>query len=110
MPRDPTFLFPLVLPVLLAGCAVGGTVGCDFRDGSVNGPEDRCQERSGLQATSFDGACELSGGEVLDGACPDADKVAGCDLGQDVIDWYYAPMTREDAESECGDPAAVIDP
>ena len=94
-----------VLPAL-TGC--GNAVGCDFRADSVNGPEDRCQERSGLSASSFSGACEALQGEVLDGGCPREDAVAECSLGlqgdgTEVIDVYYAPMPVDEAESACGD-------
>lgn len=97
----------LLLPVLLACLPdFGDPVGCDFREDSVNGPEDRCQERSGLSASSFSAMCEGLAGEVVDGGCPRDGAVGECDLGNQgdgtaVIDVYYAPMTVEEAQSEC---------
>jgi hypothetical protein len=100
-------LLPLVLSLL--GCGtVGNAVGCDFRNGSVNGPEDRCQERSGLSSSTFAASCDALSGETVDGGCPRDGSVGECDLGTqgdgtDVIDVYYSPMTAEEAEAECGD-------
>lgn len=106
----------LALPLSLAGCDLGGgAVGCDFREGSLNGPEDRCQERTGLQAATFDAACEASGGVPVDGGCPMDGVVAGCLLNGsgangDVIDWYYAPETVESVTSSCGSSDEFIEP
>lgn len=96
----------LSLSSLLAAC--GEPVGCDFRADSVNGPEDRCQERSGLSGPQFSGMCEGLQGEVVEGGCPREDAVAECNTGTQgdgspVIDVYYEPMTVEEAERECGD-------
>jgi hypothetical protein len=92
--------------VVLAAC--GETVGCDFREDSVNGPEDRCQERSGLSGAQFSGMCEGLQGEVVEGGCPREDAVAECLTGTQgdgspVVDVYYEPMTLAEAEDECGD-------
>lgn len=95
----------------LSGCS--SAVGCDFRDvkeGLNNGPEPRCQERTGLQAATFGGACEALSATVLNGGCPHEGIVFGCNLGTDVVDWYYAPKTRADAEQECGNDPIVEAP
>lgn len=88
------------------GCDIGGTVSCDFRDGSVNGPEPRCQERSGIQASSsFKTFCDGLQGKSIDGPCPDS-PVLGCDISEvegKVIDWYYAPKTVEEVAKQCAD-------
>jgi len=102
-----------VLLTALVGC--GGTkVGCDFRESGANGPEPRCQERSGLSSALFGNFCELLEGDNVSGGCPEDGIVAGCDIGAQgdgtrVIDWYYAPKTREDVEAECED-GDVVDP
>jgi hypothetical protein len=52
--------------------------------------------------------CEQFGGQVVDGGCPDADKVAGCkstspftDTGC-VINWGYAPaLVEDDIRADC---------
>jgi hypothetical protein len=52
--------------------------------------------------------CEQFGGEVVEGACPDQDKVAGCkstspftDQGC-VINWGYAPaLVEDDVRADC---------
>lgn len=95
----------------LGGCGVlVDTVGCDFRDGSANGPEPRCQERSGLQGNlAFQETCETLGGELVDGGCPDEDQIVfGCELGADVVDWYYPPKTAADADQDC-DGESILD-
>jgi hypothetical protein len=85
----------------------GGYAACDFRKGSVNGSMNRCQERNGISASTFKGACTSSGGIASDGRCPSANVVGGCNLGTQgdgtaVLDWYYAPLTADDAKRECG--------
>lgn len=96
----------------LSGCfpisVGGGHIGCDFRDGSVNGPEDRCQDREGLDASVFGSTCEGLEGEVIDGGCDTTDAVGGCDISEEnplttVINFYYPPMTVADAQAECED-------
>jgi hypothetical protein len=109
--ETPMFPGPILLAVLLCGCfpttiAGGGHVGCDFRDGSVNGPEDRCQDRDGLDAGVFGTTCEQLGGEVIDGGCDTSDALGGCDISEGssattVINYYYPPMTEADAIAEC---------
>lgn len=89
--------------VLASGC---NTASCDLRDGSVNGPEPRCQERDAFQAIgSVFGFCEALGGDSVDGTCPDKDEqVLSCRLSQfagSVVDVYYQPLTRQEAEAEC---------
>ncbi|MES2641273.1 MAG: hypothetical protein V4850_17415 [Myxococcota bacterium] len=95
-----------VLP-LLAGCgAFDSAIGCDFREGSSNDPEPRCQERTGVQATGFDVTCEGIGAIPVEGGCPTEGIVAGCDITAagttgEVIDWYYAPETLETVTANC---------
>ena len=51
--------------------------------------------------------CEQFGGEVGEGACPDADRVAGCKstspFSNDgcVINWSYAPLVESDVRDDC---------
>lgn len=91
---------------LFSGCS--SAVGCDFRDvkdGLNNGPEPRCQERTGIQATTFGPSCAALSAKVVDDGCPRDGIVFGCEVsggGGDVVDWYYAPKTRANAEIECG--------
>jgi hypothetical protein len=85
----------------------GSYVACDFREGSLNGKEDRCQERYGISAPTFEQACKASGGKSSSGRCPSTGVVGGCELGTQgdgtkVVDWYYAPMTQANAKKECG--------
>ncbi len=87
-------------------------VGCDFReveDGLNNGPEDRCQERTGLQAVSFGPACSALSAKVVEGGCPTEGIVFGCQQNADVVDWHYAPTTRDQAEQECRS-QTILDP
>ena len=107
MKRIALFCFAVAVVAVTASC--GDAKGCDFRDGSLNGPEDRCQERAGLQGIGFGPACQTSGGEELDEPCPDEGKVSGCDLGQGVTDWYYEPMPLEEAQGNCGASEPVVD-
>lgn len=86
----------------VAGCGFGQTTSCDFRGSG----EDRCQERSGIQGNPlFGSTCETVGGVEAEGECPDADQIVGGCLvsggGDDVIDWYYAPMTVEEIQTLC---------
>lgn len=96
----------VVSSLALTGCSTA--VGCDFReveDGLNNGPEPRCQERTGFQAASFGPACAALSAKVVEGGCPRDGIVFGCEVsggGGDVVDWYYPPKTRADAETECG--------
>ena len=108
----------LLLPLTLSGCLVAGTIGCDLRvDSAVNGPEDRCQERTGLQGNAlFGGFCEVLGGDEVKGGCPTDGIVAGCDISEGagvtggVIDWYYEPTTLEEVEADCAsDDGVVVD-
>jgi hypothetical protein len=107
-----TFLFVAVVVASLgSGC---GKVGCDFRGGSVNGPEDRCQEREGISATMFMLGCAAAGGEQVEGGCPEEGRVFGCNLGLQgdlttVTDWHYEPLTAEDAVDTCDSEDAIID-
>lgn len=96
---------------LVSACGIGGeSASCDFREEMVNGI--RCQQRDGIQALGFLQACETSGGDPIDGPCPDAGKVQGCvfDSSADVVDWYYEPMTLEQIERECESDGELIDP
>ncbi len=102
----------VMMVMALGGCGVVfDTVGCDFRDGSANGPEPRCQERSGIQGNlAFQETCEALGGALEDGGCPDEDEIVfGCSAGADVTDWYYPPKTADDADQECGS-SDILDP
>ena len=105
-------LLPFALALILTGCfpAIGGVggghVGCDFRNGSVNGPEDRCQDREGIDASSFATTCEQLDGEVVEGGCDLTGIVGGCDISAGstvttVIDYFYAPTTEADAMADC---------
>jgi hypothetical protein len=70
--------------------------GCDFREATgPDGPENRCQERRNFQATSFAPACEALGAVVVEGGCNRDGVVAGCDLGNDVVDFYYEPSAAK---------------
>ena len=92
----------------LAGCGVIGSAYCDFRDGSVNGPEPRCQERTDtLSAGVFKEACKSLKGKPGDGKCPKSGQVGGCSLGKQgdgssVNDWYYTPKTVDEVRTACG--------
>lgn len=112
-------VFALCSVLLVAGGCGGllGSSSCDFRDGSVNGPEPRCQERvDTLAADAFKGACAAAMGKSATGACPRAGAVGGCEIGTQgdgskVNDWYYAPKTREEAQMECSrDSAKFLEP
>ena len=81
---------------------IGETIGCDFRN-QASSPEDRCQERSGLQSNGFDAMCEGLGGKVVDGGCSRKDSVGECATAEDVVDVYYSPTTAADAEADCAD-------
>ena len=107
----------LVIASLATACGLGDLLGeqapvhCDFRKGSSNGPEDRCQELvpGAPQAGEMHkAACLTAQATPGDGLCPREGVVGGCDLGKqldgtETRDWYYAPMTREEARSSCGD-------
>ena len=93
---------------LCVGCgALGGSSSCDFRNGSVNGSEPRCQERVGtLTAEAFKGTCKVAGGVSADGQCPRTGSAGGCFLGAQgdgskVNDWYYSPMTSDEVKAQC---------
>lgn len=106
-----TTLTILTIASFPSGCAEA--VGCDFRDvdgGLNNGPEDRCQERTGVQAIGFDAACEGLGGAAIEGGCPREGIVFGCEIGPDVVDWHYTPTTIDEAQSECGSDEIVDAP
>ena len=113
------FLLAAFGAVVLSGCgAFGGSSFCDFRQGSSNGPEPRCQERvNTISAEVFKGACTAAGGMPSSGTCPREGVVAGCFIGTQgdgskVNDWYYAPKTRADVVRvrQRPVPRAVISP
>lgn len=92
----------------------GGASGCDFRGGSLNGAEPRCQEvRGGILAMSgtYEQACKSSGGSYLASGCPSQGVVAGCEQktnnadGSTAIDWYYAPKTSAEVQADCTSPS-----
>ena len=102
-----------VLSLMVSSCGadtpVYGITGCDFRKGSVNGPEARCQERTMIVPDFFRLGCAAAGGEQLPGACPREGVIAGCRLSgsnpaQVATDWYYptladgTPSDRETPE------------
>jgi hypothetical protein len=109
MMRTTSFLVSALAFVVAGTVSCGGPngIGCDFREGSLNGPEDRCQERRGFQSMGFEQACQASGGEPLADGCPREGIVGGCDLGQDVFDWYYEATAVEDINCDSGE---VLDP
>lgn len=95
----------IVLVLGLGGCGAAH-MGCDFRDGSLDGPEDRCQDREGLDASTFGATCEALGAEAVSGGCDLAGAVGGCDISEGnplttVINYYYSPLTATDGEAEC---------
>lgn len=97
--------------ILGSGCG-GGFVGCDFRSGSKNGAEPRCQDANGLIATTgtYQSTCQAAGGQYLASGCPSAGVVAGCEQktnnadGSTAIDWYYAPKTAAEVQTSCTSP------
>jgi hypothetical protein len=100
----------LLVVVTAATAACDRAVGCDFREGRLN-PEPRCQERLGLQSAGFDAVCEGLQADSVEGGCPTEGIVAGCAVeggGTDVVDWFYAPKTREEVEADCD--TEVLDP
>jgi hypothetical protein len=109
-----SFVALLVASTALPACSLpGGAVGCDFREGSVNGPEARCQERTGAQSAGFDAMCASLGGDAVDGGCPMDGVVAGCTAAApagDITDWYYEPTTMEEITADCEGEGEVIEP
>lgn len=64
----------------------------------------------GVDDDEHEQLCEQFGGKVKDGACPDADKVAGCKstspfTGEGcTINWGYGPVIGEDdVRADCDD-------
>lgn len=108
------------IAVLLAACAtlscgiIGGDAACDFREGSLNGPEPRCQEYEGSVASgTFKGACIASGGKVIDGLCPREGTLGGCILGTQgdgsrPTDWYYPAPPSEPGYNDGWDDAEDV--
>lgn len=99
------------------GLAIGPSSACDFRNGSVNGPEPRCQERlNTVSAEAFKAACKAAGGVDSSGECPKSGAVGGCFLGNQgdgskVNDWYYMPKTVDEVKKECSrDNATFLTP
>lgn len=96
-----------------AGCFGDDVIACDFR-----GDDDRCQDRTGLQAANpvaFQATCETAAGRYLSDGCPREGIVAGCDITSpgstgSVIDWYYAPTTVADVDRECEGDGEVVPP
>ena len=88
-------------------------IACDFRT-----DDNRCQDRSGLQAANpiaFEATCEAAAGSYLSDGCPREGVVAGCDITSPgssgrVIDWYYAPTTAADVELACEGEGEVVPP
>lgn len=100
------------LSPLAFGCGLGGgTTGCDFREGSLNGPEPRCQDWiGGVVGVSYEQTCKTAGGKVCSGGCPHDGIVAGCEQktsnadGSRMIDWYYSPKTEAQVKADCTSP------
>ena len=101
------------LGLAAAGCGAGPTGSCDFRNGSVNGAEPRCQEWIGGVVTvtgTYEATCTTVKGLYRSGECPRDGIVAGCEQktnnadGSRTIDWYYAPKTAADIMSSCKSP------
>lgn len=96
-----------VLPFLLLMSACTTTVAaCDFRSGSVNGAEDRCQERLGVARKPVMAACTNVGATPVDGPCPTDDAIGQCVLttginGRHVVDWFYTPADADDVRINC---------
>ena len=99
--------FSLPIFVILAASfvtACGDSIyGCNFTDMS------RCQERTSKLPTSeaaFKTFCETGQGAYLTDGCPRDGIVGGCDItatgsGEDVVDWYYAPLTEAEVRMTC---------
>lgn len=90
----------LTIAISIAACGGIGNDSCNYV-----GTEPRCQEREtkmGDPAASFKDACEASGAEY--GGCP-AGKLVGCVVSDDantkLTDWYYPPLTRDEAVAMC---------
>lgn len=97
-----------LLLVLPAACDVAPAVGCDFQNGSANGPEPRCQSREGADSGALAATCDALGGETIDGGCDTSTSLGGCNVSEGnvlttVIDWYYPPLTAEEAAAECAE-------
>ena len=104
-----TLALAALVTVSFAACGAGIVGSCDFRDGSVNGAEPRCQEWSssptfGLPDT-YKLACDSAKGKYATTGCPRTSIVAGCQLtagdGSKVYNWYYAPKTVDQVTTEC---------
>ncbi len=101
---------------MASACGTGDVDGCNLQGGPT--PEARCQERESKLPTpeiAFKMTCEAAQAEYIDGPCPDAGKVLGCqvldDTAQKIVDWYYSPKTRDEATMECADEnGTVIEP
>mgnify|MGYP000854739254 CR=1 FL=1 len=93
-----------VIGLCLAGCDPTGAA-CDFRKGSVNGAQQRCQDYHNLPTYNRQRtACDESKAQWLDTPCPREIAVGGCmttpsaggyqGAGFFQIDWYYPEPGR----------------
>lgn len=107
--------------ISMVGCGgAANSYHCDFR--MSENQEDRCQERSNdipgggqVSAEAFKGTCEAVQGDSGNGLCPRDGAILGCDFGaagaETVMDWYYEPKSREEAERECtADDGTFVEP
>lgn len=90
----------LTLAISIAACGGVGSDSCNFV-----GSSPRCQEREtkmGDPLAAYIDSCEAAGGKYE--GCP-AGKVVGCVVSDDAMttltDWYYPPLTRDEAVAMC---------
>jgi hypothetical protein len=95
---------PVLIDTVFEGC--GGRPGsCLVSDAAG----DRCREWTTSlpeQTEQFESLCTGQGGVLSPDACPEGGRVWECWWGElpdgtRVFDWYYAPMTIEDAAAAC---------
>lgn len=95
----------LVVAVVSSGCGVAP--GCDFRQGSSEGPKPTCKEATGLVALgpAYEGTCKALGAKFLPQGCPRQGAVGGCQESEGGgaaggISWIYEG-TVDDVKAEC---------
>ncbi len=100
-----------VLAVLIAVAALGSgcgpAPGCDFRQGSSEGPKPTCKEATGLVSLgpAYEGTCKALGAAYLATGCPRQGAIGGCQESEGGgaaggITWTYAG-TVDDVKAEC---------
>ena len=108
-PRFIALTFTALLTATLGACGGGIAGSCDFRAGSANGPEPRCQEWTnsptpGLPDT-YKVACDQAKGKYGRAGCPRDGIVVGCQLtagdGSKVNNWYFPPTTVDKVKTDC---------